>query len=101
MPSDVSIFRWMAVLDSLLEGLSTMLLVKKDVSLKLIIANKHPEQYNLDIIIAIIMSMCPKNDELDVNRRNFGQVEPTPEPAPDIPEEPNGDEEEAGNEDHA
>ena len=45
------------------------------------------------------MSMCPKNDELDVNRRNFGQVEPTPEPAPDIPEEPNGDEEEAGNED--
>lgn len=42
------------------------------------------------------MSMCPKNDELDVNRRNFGQVEPTPEPAPDIPEEPNGDEEEAG-----
>lgn len=45
------------------------------------------------------MSMCPKNDELDVNRRNFGQVEPTPEP--DIPEEPNGDEEEAGNEDPA
>ena len=30
------------------------------------------------------MSMCPKNDELDVNRRNFGQVEPTPEPAPII-----------------
>ena len=56
---------------------------------------------NLDIIIAIIMSMCPKNDELDVNRRIFGQVEPTPEPAPDNPEEPNGDEEEAGNEDPA
>jgi hypothetical protein len=47
------------------------------------------------------MSMCPKNDELDVNSRNFGQVEPTPEPAPDNPEEPNGDEEEAGNEDPA
>jgi hypothetical protein len=45
----------------------------------------------------MIMSMCPKNDELDVNSRNFGQVEP----APDNPEEPNGDEEEAGNEDPA
>ena len=41
------------------------------------------------------MSMCPKNDELDVNRRNFGQVEP------DNPEELNGDEEEAGNQDPA
>ena len=47
------------------------------------------------------MSMCTKNDELDVNRSNFGQVEPTPEPTPDNPEEPNGDEEEAGNEDPA
>ena len=40
--------------------------------------------------------MNPKNDD----RWTFGQVEPTPEPAPDNPEEPNGDEE-AGNEDPA
>ena len=40
------------------------------------------------------------NNELDQHRNTFGQVEPTPEPAPDNPEEPNGDEE-AGNEDPA
>ena len=36
--------------------------------------------------------MNPKNDD----RWTFGQVEPTPEPAPDNPEEPNGDEEKQG-----
>ncbi len=45
--------------------------------------------------------MNPKNNELDQHRRTFGQVEPTPEPAPHNPEEPNGDEEAAGNEDPA
>ena len=35
-------------------------------------------------------------NELDQYRRTLGQVEPTPEPAPDNPEEPNGDGEEAG-----
>ena len=37
-------------------------------------------------------------DELDQYRKTFGQIEPTPEPAPDNPEEPNGDGEEEGNE---
>jgi hypothetical protein len=38
---------------------------------------------------------------MDEHCRNFGQVEPPPEPAPDNPEQPNGDEEEAENEDPA
>ena len=38
---------------------------------------------------------------LDQYRKTFGQVEPTPEPAPDNPEEPNGDGEEEGNEEPA
>ncbi len=50
---------------------------------------------------AIIISMNPTDNELDQHRRTFGRVEPTPEPAPDNPEEPNGNEEEAGNEDPA
>jgi hypothetical protein len=45
--------------------------------------------------------MNPTDNELDQHRRTFGQVEPTPEPAQDNPEEPNGNEEEAGNEDPA
>jgi hypothetical protein len=40
--------------------------------------------------------MNSKNDEFDMNRTTFGQVEP----APDNPEEPNGDGE-ARNEDPA
>jgi hypothetical protein len=39
------------------------------------------------------------DNELDQHRKTFGQVEPTPEPAPDNLEEPNGDGEETGNED--
>ena len=35
MSPDVSIFRWMAVLNALLEGLSKVLLVKKNEPLKL------------------------------------------------------------------
>jgi hypothetical protein len=45
--------------------------------------------------------MNPTDNELAQRRRTFGQVEPTPEPGPDNPEEPNDDEEEAGNEDPA
>ena len=45
--------------------------------------------------------MNPNNNELDLHRKTFGQVEPTPEPAPNNPEEHNGDGEEAGNEDPA
>lgn len=45
--------------------------------------------------------MNPKNNELDQSLRSFGQVEPTPEPAPDNPEEPNGDEQVIDNEDPA
>ena len=41
------------------------------------------------------------DNELDQLQRTFGQVEPTPEPAPHNPEEPNGEREEAGNEDPA
>lgn len=37
--------------------------------------------------------------ELDRHRKTFGQVEPTPEPAPGNPEEPNGHGGEKGNED--
>ena len=44
------------------------------------------------------MPMNPRDSELDQLQRTFGQVEPTPEPAPDNPEAPNGDGEEAGNE---
>ena len=39
--------------------------------------------------------MNPTDNKLVSFRRTFGQLEPTP----DNPEEPNGDEEEAGNED--
>ena len=39
------------------------------------------------------------NNELDQHHNTFGQVEPTPEPAPDNPEEVDGDEEETENED--
>lgn len=35
-------------------------------------------------------------NESDQYRRTFGQIEPTPEPAPENPEEPDGDGEEAG-----
>ena len=45
--------------------------------------------------------MNPNNNELDQHHKTFGQVEPTPEPAPDNPEQPNEDGEEAGNEDPA
>jgi hypothetical protein len=47
---------------------------------------------------SLIISMNPIDDELDPHRKTFGQVEPTPEPALDNPEEPNGDGKEAGNE---
>ena len=39
------------------------------------------------------------NNEVDEHRIIFGQVEPTPEPAPDNPEEADGDVEETENED--
>ena len=45
--------------------------------------------------------MNSNNNEVDQHCKTFGQVEPTPEPAPDNPQEPNGNEEEAGNEDPA
>jgi len=35
MPPDISIFRWMVVLDGFLEGLSKVLLVKKNEPLNL------------------------------------------------------------------
>ena len=41
------------------------------------------------------------DNELDLLQRTFGQVELTPEPAPDNLEELNGVREEAGNEDPA
>ena len=36
------------------------------------------------------------HNELDQLQKTFGQVEPTPEPAPDNPEEPNGEREKQG-----
>lgn len=39
------------------------------------------------------------NIELDQHRRVIGQVEPQPEPEPNNPEEPSGDEEMTDNED--
>jgi hypothetical protein len=45
--------------------------------------------------------MNPNNSELDQYQRSMGQVEPPPEPEPNEPEKPNGDEEVTDNEDPA
>jgi hypothetical protein len=45
--------------------------------------------------------MNPNTSELDQRRRSIGQVESPPEPEPNDPEKPNGDQEVTDNEDLA